>query len=206
MSLDTWGVLLTRGQPFHKGHIEVIRKAAEENDKVLVVIGSADKAETERNPLHINVRESLFERLREYLHEEYGIEPYRVKYLSLRDLSKDSSIPYESSKGSNNTSFNSVNPEWGSYLYYNIIAKIDTRTFTLYCNDSSEIVSAWFNEEFWKRITIKSAFRIEEYSSSAVGEACRVYNTEYLKDALCYLSIQEIKNISTLCRNVQYKG
>lgn len=206
MSLDTWGVLLTRGQPFHKGHIEVIRKAAEENDKVLVVIGSADKSETERNPLHINVRESLFERLREYLHKEYGIEPYRIKYLSLRDLSKDSSIPYESSKGSDNTLFNSVNPEWGSYLYYNIIAKIGTKTFTLYYNDLSEIVSAWFNEELWKRITIKSAIRIEEYSSSAVREASGVYNTEYLKDALCYLSIQEIKNISTLCRNVQLNG
>lgn len=202
MALDTWGVLLTRGQPFHRGHIEVIRKAAEENDYVLVVIGSANKSYTERNPLHINVRESLFERLREYLHNEYGIEPYRIKYLSLRDLSKDSSIPYESSNGSSNTSFNSVNSEWGSYLYYNIIAKTGTKTFTLYYNDSSEIVSAWFSEELWKRITVKSAFRIEKYSSSAVREACKSYNTDYLNDALCYLSMQEIKNISMLCRNV----
>lgn len=115
MAVDTWGVLLTRGQPFHRGHIEVIRKAAEENDYVLVVIGSANKSYTERNPLHINVRESLFERLREYLYKEYGIEPYRIKYLSLRDLSKDSAIPYESSNGSSNTSFNSVNSEWGRY-------------------------------------------------------------------------------------------
>ena len=37
------GVILARFQPIHNGHLELIKKAAEENEQVIVFIGSADK-------------------------------------------------------------------------------------------------------------------------------------------------------------------
>ena len=40
--MNKLGVLVTRGQPLHSGHIKVINQALCENDKVLIVIGSAD--------------------------------------------------------------------------------------------------------------------------------------------------------------------
>ena len=51
-----YGVIITRAQPLHIGHVKVIKKALEENDRVLLIIGSADKSMTERNPFSINQR------------------------------------------------------------------------------------------------------------------------------------------------------
>lgn len=48
------GVILSRCQPLHNGHIEMINKALLENDKALFIIGSADKSYTERNPFSIS--------------------------------------------------------------------------------------------------------------------------------------------------------
>lgn len=192
----TWGVLLSRGQPFHKGHIEIIKNALNENDNVLVVIGSADKSGVERNPLDIRLRENMFESLRDYINTD------RLDFISLRDLSKDENIPYESSAGSSNTQFKSVNSEWGMYLYYNIVAKVGVKTFNLYYNDSSQIVKEWFTDDICGRITIKSIPRIEGYSSSEVREACKKLNINYLCDALCYLTLQDIYNVADIVRAI----
>ena len=40
------GVILSRCQPLHKGHVDMINKALKENDKVLFIIGSANKYST----------------------------------------------------------------------------------------------------------------------------------------------------------------
>lgn len=52
------GVILARFQPIHNGHMELIRKAINENEKVLILIGSADKIGV-RNPIPANIREKL---------------------------------------------------------------------------------------------------------------------------------------------------
>ena len=39
------GVLLGRFQPFHQGHLEVVKDALKENSEVLILIGSSQKAE-----------------------------------------------------------------------------------------------------------------------------------------------------------------
>ena len=44
------GVIIARLQPIHNGHLELIRQALNENDKVLVLVGSADKL-NKRNPI-----------------------------------------------------------------------------------------------------------------------------------------------------------
>ena len=49
------GVILARFQPIHNGHVELIRKAISENDKVVLLIGSSDKLNA-RNPIPVYVR------------------------------------------------------------------------------------------------------------------------------------------------------
>ncbi|MGA3854978.1 adenylyltransferase/cytidyltransferase family protein, partial [Bacillus pumilus] len=44
------GFIIGRFQPFHKGHLEVIKKIAEEVDEIIIGIGSAQKSHTLENP------------------------------------------------------------------------------------------------------------------------------------------------------------
>ena len=55
-----YGVILARFQPIHNGHLALIRKACLENDKVLLLVGSANKINA-RNPIPINIRMRLLE-------------------------------------------------------------------------------------------------------------------------------------------------
>lgn len=179
------GVLLTRGQPFHKGHMEIIKKASTENDGVIVIIGSANKFKSERNPLNINQRINLISRLINHLNLN------NVHYMTLCDWSSDSDIPYDS-ENSKNTDYESVSGEWGMYLYYNIVNNIHQKSFTLYYNDDHEVLDCWFPGFIRKRIHVESTPRISEYSSTKVRKACFDNNMTYLKNALPYLTENEI--------------
>ena len=53
------GVFLARMQPLHNAHLWLIDKALEENDKVLVVLGSENKVDMLRNPYNINLRKKV---------------------------------------------------------------------------------------------------------------------------------------------------
>ena len=114
-------VFLTRAQPFHKGHIEVIKQILKENNKALVIIGSADKEDNDRNIFSIEKRLWLWQKI---LQKNIftADEADRITLLTLNDLSEDINIP----KQDNNTSIidnaGMVNKEWGLYLYYNIVA------------------------------------------------------------------------------------
>ena len=99
----TYGVLISRCQPLHQGHIDVIKKALEENDRVLLVIGSADKSGTERNPFDIETRVDMFFTL------SNNLDTDRLNLMCLDDWSDDNDIPYESSVGSTNSDYDSVN-------------------------------------------------------------------------------------------------
>ncbi len=46
----TTALFLGRFQPLHKGHLRIIKKAAKENKKVIIAIGSAQHSGTEENP------------------------------------------------------------------------------------------------------------------------------------------------------------
>jgi len=43
-------LIVGRFQPFHLGHLELVRKAAAEYDGVVVAVGSAQESHTEQNP------------------------------------------------------------------------------------------------------------------------------------------------------------
>lgn len=185
-----YGVFLTKCQPLHIGHLEVIKHALSENDMVLVVIGSADKSCTERNPLPLNIRIALLDKGIDYI-----TSPVLVDKLLLRDLSSDQDIPKQDNITGVVDDPAKVNKEWGSYLYYNIVNKIGRKTFTLYYNDDISIVESWFPDYIRDRITIKSAPRLGNYSSGAVREAFKEMNMSYLKEALPYLDENSISKL-----------
>lgn len=115
------GVILARLQPIHNGHLSLIRKASNENDEVYVFIGSADKF-NERNPIPINIRESL---------AKAAIEEANLKNVYIRlldDLSDESDNSHD----------------WGFYLYSKIVTEIQQSNFTIYYSDGFEIITSWF--------------------------------------------------------------
>mgnify|MGYP000933892064 CR=1 FL=1 len=75
------GVILARFQPIHNGHLQLIKKACDENEQVLVIIGSIDKL-SKRNPIPWTIRKQLVEKaIKDHsLHE-------KTKIVELADLS-----------------------------------------------------------------------------------------------------------------------
>lgn len=100
------GVFLSRMQPLHIGHLGIIDMALSENDKVIVLIGSANKKNTSRNPIEVKLRREILE---EALEEKYG-KNYgeRLKIRELPDWTGEDDVL--------------SNLEWGRYLYYNIVS------------------------------------------------------------------------------------
>ena len=85
-----YGVFLARMQPVHNAHLFMVRKALDECDKVLIVLGSENKVDMLRNPYDITLREKM---LRECLNEK---DNERVTIITLPDWSMESDV--ESSK------------------------------------------------------------------------------------------------------------
>lgn len=116
------GVILARFQPIHNGHMALIKKACDENEQVLVIIGSADQL-SDRNPIPIDFRRYLVE-------ETINSTEYKskVKIVELNDLTDETD--------------NSIS--WGFYLYSFIVSIIKDVSFTLYYSDGYEIITSWF--------------------------------------------------------------
>lgn len=117
-----YGVILARFQPVHCGHLALIKKACEENDKVLLLVGSADKINA-RNPIPLNIRIDM---LKEALTEYQMIDKCII--YPLNDLSTESD--------------NSI--DWGFYLYSCVVDIIKDSVFTMYYSDGFEIITTWF--------------------------------------------------------------
>lgn len=116
------GVIIARFQPIHNGHVELIRKALNENDKVLILLGSADKFNN-RNPIPSDLRYDLV--LKSL--KECGFNMDLIALVKLDDLSNESD--------------NSL--EWGFYLYANIVKHIKQDDFTIYYSDGFEIITTY---------------------------------------------------------------
>lgn len=188
------GIILTRAQPFHKGHIAVIKQILDENDKALVIIGSANKKDNTRNIFSINERLFFWNKICDSLiftKEQLN----KIDIMTLNDFSDDKNIP----KQDNNTGLideaEKVNKEWGLYLYYNIVNKINEKTFNFYYNDNSNLIKAWFPEYLQDRINIIQGIRIDNLSSSRIRNNIKNKNINQLKTDLFYLNESEIKNL-----------
>ena len=166
------GVFLSRMQPLHKGHIGMIDKALSENDKVIILIGSSNKEGTIRNPLGIELRREI---LQEALEEIYSKEDLEKIYIK--------NLPDWSTETDYDTFL-----EWGRYLYYNITAIAEQKTFSMYFSDDREIIENWFeDEEIRKRIDLKifdRASMFEAVSSTKIRNAFLNGDREYIKNSV----------------------
>jgi len=118
------GVIIARIQPIHKGHLELIRQAINENDEVLLLVGSADKL-NKRNPIPIAMRLELAKKA---IEEEFNEEASKVKIVPLNDLTDEGDNSHD----------------WGFYLYSHIVGITKSPTFTIYYSDGFEIIMQWF--------------------------------------------------------------
>lgn len=122
------GVILARFQPIHNGHLALIKKALQENDKVLILIGSADKVNL-RNPIPVSIRKEYVKKsINELLDKDDTLQCESYYIIELDDYSDESDNSHD----------------WGFYLYANIVKHIGQDKFTIYYSDGFEIITAWF--------------------------------------------------------------
>lgn len=160
-----YGVFLARMQPVHNAHLFMVNKALEENDKVLIVLGSENKVDMLRNPYDIQLREQM---LRECFDEEQN---KKISIITLPDWSMESDID---------------NAEiWGRYFYYNVVSRIGQKRFSLYYSDDPAILDSWFkNTEIYQYITYRNFERssiFEGLSATNIRQAFIDDNREYIK-------------------------
>jgi cytidyltransferase-like protein len=160
-----YGVILMRAQPVHRGHIDMIEKALEENDRILVVLGSANKQGTKRNPFPVELREKmLYDALNDY--DLVG----KVEVLKLSDWSMENAYQYAK--------------EWGAFFYYNVVNKIQEKTFTMYYNDDIQTVLNWFAPEITERVSVKRTEKTIDVSATKIREAIKKLDVDYLSSVL----------------------
>lgn len=145
-----YGVILARFQPIHNGHLALIKKACSENDKVLLLVGSADKV-NKRNPIKVRIK------LLETALEDEGLLS-RCIIQPLNDLTDNSQ-------------------DWGFYLYANIVSIIKESHFNIYYSDGYEIITTWFPKFMLKgyiSMTLMAREQVEEgISATVVRDALR---------------------------------
>lgn len=168
------GVFLARMQPVHNAHLYLVRKALDENDKVLIVLGSENKVDMLRNPYDISLREEM---LRECLTDE---DNKKLEIVTLPDWSM------ESDKESDKI--------WGRYFYYNVVSRINQKRFSIYYSDDPKILDSWFNgTEVREYITYRNFERssiFEGLSSTKIRNAFIEDNEDYIKE-YCPESVQK---------------
>jgi cytidyltransferase-like protein len=162
------GVFLARLQPVHNAHLYVIKQALLENDEVYVIVGSANKKETIRNPFSIALRREL---LKLAIEDEAGIEAVgKLHVLELADWSTENDV--ENQK------------EWGNYLYYNIVSRIGQKDFTIYYSDEPEIMLNWFEDRLKEKISFRFLERngiFDGLSATKIRQAFGDDNKEYIE-------------------------
>ena len=148
------GTILFRAQPFHNGHLNMVKKAYEEcvsnNTELYIFVGSADKFGSKRNPLPINFRLELIE---ESLKENFtSKELERIFVIPLSDLTDESDNSYE----------------WGDYLYKEIVKITKDPEIAIYYSDRPDIMLSWFNTSKRWNIYFKFLERYQGISATKV--------------------------------------
>lgn len=181
------GVFLARMQPLHNSHLFMINKALEENEKVLVVLGSENKVGTLRNPFDVSLREELIRKCFNDTQNE------RIKIVTLPDWSMETDLDDEKT--------------WGRYFYYNVVSKIGQKRFTLYYYDDPKILDGWFTDtEVYKYITYRTFERqsvLGGISSTKIRQALLDENIDYVKEYCPKPVVDKFDYLSSYYKNVK---
>jgi nicotinamide-nucleotide adenylyltransferase len=76
------GVFVGRFQPFHKGHLEVIKKIVDEVDELVIIVGSSQYSHRLDNPFTAGERITMIRRAL----EEEGIQLSRIWIIPVPDV------------------------------------------------------------------------------------------------------------------------
>lgn len=172
-------VLLTRAQPFTLGHEALVKQMLKEVGNVCIVIGSADKFGTERNPFKsdlrlywvVNILKKYTERADEEFTFEHGYDRvFRSKHLTIFALDD-----WESED--NTTTIH----QWGSYLYYNIVSKIKQRHLVFYYSDGKDKIQSWFSDELKNYVEYKIQTRDDVYSGVSATKVRELLVKSYME-------------------------
>ena len=164
------GTILFRAQPFHYGHLAQIKRAFSElrnNDMDLcIIVGSADKFNTKRNPIPIDIRMDLINGV---LEKEFSFKQRQhIKVGSLVDLSDEANNTYS----------------WGNYLYNAMCQFSDDTEFIFYYSDKPEIALSWFDDRVRNHICFKFLSRVDNINATQVREYLLDNNIKELKKIL----------------------
>lgn len=155
------GVILFRAQPFHNGHLAQIKRAYEDirdtDEDLYIIVGSADKVGTQRNPIPIAFRTQL---INEVLQSEYSYKQRQhIHVVPLNDFTDEANNSHE----------------WGRYLYYNLCAITLDKNFIIYYSDRPEIMLSWFDEDILLHIAFKFLPRYANISATLVRQHLNVF-------------------------------
>ena len=167
-------VILFRAQPFHNGHMSIVKKAYLDSIThkcpLYIFIGSANKYNTMRNPLHVAIRRTLIEQSLieegvitvEELFNNSGL----IHIVELKDLSDEA----------NNTH------SWGEYLFHSIIRYTNDSDITFWYTDNPAIMLSWFGPAEAEHIRYKFLPRTDDICATKVREAILKQDWEALQN------------------------
>ena len=115
------GLLCGRFQTFHIGHESLIETGLRLCDRLVILVGSAQESNTERNPYNVSTRIEMLKTV-------YGSSNKKIIIEPLVDLTNE----------------NDITPQWGKYVLNavdNILYKVPE--LMIYGNDESR--SRWFD-------------------------------------------------------------
>lgn len=181
------GVFLSRMQPIHNAHLWMIENVLKENDEVLIIIGSANKAGIQRNPFNIELRKQL---LIAALKERFGKDyKEKIKVIELPDWSSEE---------------NNNDTEWGRLIYYTVVGNIGVKEFSYYCSENSEMIKGWFEDSIKERINFRFFSRNNEFnglSATKIRKAILEENVQFIKDYCPKCVFQERKKLKEIIKS-----
>jgi hypothetical protein len=131
-----------------------------------IIIGSADKFNTKRNPIPIDIRMDLINGV---LEEEFSFKQRQhIKVGSLVDLSDEANNTYS----------------WGNYLYNAMCQFSGDTEFIFYYSDKPEIALSWFDDRVRNHICFKFLYRVDSINATQVREYLLDNNIKELKKSL----------------------
>lgn len=182
------GVFILRAQPPHNGHIEMVKYMFSRCRNCLLIIGSANKENDERNPLPIKMRLKM---MHEAL-QEHALIHDRLKIITMNDWSAEDD--YMSVK------------TWGRYLFYNIANALNARTVTMFYSDDKEIMLNWFRgteiEPFVDFCFIDRDKVEDGVSATLVREAILNDNVNYLSTHCPKITVSSRFEIKEILENL----
>lgn len=142
--------------------LDLLKRLLVNNDKVLILVGSADKLNV-RNPIPVDIRiEFIKDVIKSHDWED------KIMVSPLNDLTDESDNSHD----------------WGMYLYTTVVNITKITEFTIYYSDGYEIITSWFPPFMLKQnisLTLLARGAVEDgISATRVREVLLSENDEEL--------------------------